>query len=30
MKPKIAIACDDVGLDRKEVIKQYLEEEKTA
>ncbi len=28
MKTKIAIACDDVGFDRKEEIKKYLEEEK--
>lgn len=30
MKTKIAIACDDVGFDRKEEIKKYLEEEKNA
>lgn len=30
MKTKIAIACDDVGFDRKEEIKKYLVEEKNA
>ncbi len=30
MKTKIAIACDDVGFERKEAIKKYLEEEKNA
>ena len=25
---KIAIACDDIGFERKEAIKKYLEEEK--
>lgn len=30
MKTKIAIACDDVGFERKEEIKKYLLEEKNA
>jgi len=30
MKVKIAIACDDVGFERKEALKQYLIEEKQA
>lgn len=30
MKTKIAIACDDIGFERKEAIKRYLEEEKQA
>ncbi len=30
MKTKIAIACDDVGFERKEDIRKYLEQEKGA
>lgn len=30
MKTKIAIACDDIGFERKEAIKKYLQEEKQA